>query len=520
MHSQPDRHDPPCRVLIIEDNEDDFVAVRALFAEISVREYELEWVKTFDAGIKAICRGGYDVCLVNLQLGGWDGIDLIRGARIRSGEMPMIVLTGHDSPEADNRALAEGAADFLVKSQITAPLLERSIRYAVERKRAKEALVESEERYRSLVELSPDAIFISCEGKVVFANLSAMRLFGAMSAAELIGKPAVEFAHPDHRDLAERRIRQIMEGGERVPLIEVKFLRLDGAEVDVEVTENRFQWQGRQAVQAIVRDITKRKRAEEALKESEARFKRLFEKAPLGYQSLNIDGEFIEVNQAWLDMFGYSREDVIGRSFENFFVEKDEFRKTFPQFKEVGEAVIPNGEFVCKDGSTKIIHIDGRIGYDEKGNFLQTHCMLTDITERKRAREALKESEERLKMAVEVLGAGIWDWNIQSGQILLSPCLKLMIGFGGDFPDSISAWQSRIHPDDLADMRKKADDIVEGRSSMHDAEYRILHNDGHYIWIHSHGLLHRDENGRPIRMIGLDFEITERKQLEEQIRRD
>ena len=126
------------------------------------------------------------------------------------------------------------------------------------------------------------------------------------------------------------------------------------------------------------------------LRESENRFRLLYEQAPLGYQSLDEDGCFIEVNQAWLDMFGYSRDEVIGHSFEDFFVEKGLLKEAFPRFKEAGEVLIPGYEILCRDGAAKVVAINGRIGYDEKGDFLQTHCILSDITESKRAEEKIK----------------------------------------------------------------------------------------------------------------------------------
>ncbi len=126
---------------------------------------------------------------------------------------------------------------------------------------------------------------------------------------------------------------------------------------------------------------------EEALQQSEERFRLLPENAPLGYHSLDGDGCLIEVNRAWLDMLGYSREEVIGRWFGEFLIAPDaeRFRSGFSRFKAVGGLHSAQFEVVRKDRSRLIIAIDGRVGYDERGNFKQTHCILRDISQQKLA---------------------------------------------------------------------------------------------------------------------------------------
>jgi PAS domain S-box-containing protein len=143
--------------------------------------------------------------------------------------------------------------------------------------------------------------------------------------------------------------------------------------------------------------------AKKALWQNEDRYRRLYECMPLGYQSLDADGRFVEANQAWLDMLGYSRDQVIGHWFGEFLPTSDQdlFRERFPRFKEIGEV---HNEFsmVRGDGSSINVHFDGRIGYDDQHRFKQTHCIISNITERTRAEvkrdeviAELKKSEAR-----------------------------------------------------------------------------------------------------------------------------
>lgn len=134
-----------------------------------------------------------------------------------------------------------------------------------EREQVQQRLCENEERYRHLVELSPDAIFINSGGQFVFANSVAVKIFGATSPSDLMGKPILERVHPDYREMFKRRLQQILEEGKLVGQMEQKFLNFDGTVIDVEVAASPFLYQQQPAVQVVVRDIRHRKQTEEEL---------------------------------------------------------------------------------------------------------------------------------------------------------------------------------------------------------------------------------------------------------------
>ena len=151
----------------------------------------------------------------------------------------------------------------------------------------------------------------------------------------------------------------------------------------------------------VAQDITERKGAEEALRESEERFRLLFENAPLPYQSLDERGYFLDVNQKWLETLGYEREEVIGKWFGDLLGPgfTEHFDKNFPMFKQ---ACVINGvefDMVAKNGRVIRLAFNGRVQLGRDGEFLRTHCIFTDITERKQAVEALRKSEQLLTLA-------------------------------------------------------------------------------------------------------------------------
>jgi PAS domain S-box-containing protein len=149
----------------------------------------------------------------------------------------------------------------------------------------------------------------------------------------------------------------------------------------------------------IPNDITEKKRLQNKLRESEERFRTLFEEAPLGYQSLAENGGIIYVNYEWCRMLGYNKEEVNGKWFGEFLSpeEQEKFRRNFKILKQTGVEYSVKYEMIKKDRTKIHVSIDGKVRYDEQGNYIQSHCILKDITEQKLAEDALVESEKRFR---------------------------------------------------------------------------------------------------------------------------
>ncbi len=144
--------------------------------------------------------------------------------------------------------------------------------------------------------------------------------------------------------------------------------------------------------------MEERERVVTALEESEHRYRRLFERSPVSYQSLDADGRFLIVNSTWLDVLGYSEDEVLGNWFGDFLAPayRDIFKERFPQFMAAGK-IHTEFEMVCKTGEIKFVGLDGVIGLDANGEFQQTHCVFKDITEERRAASELESAHDRLE---------------------------------------------------------------------------------------------------------------------------
>ena len=261
-----------------------------------------------------------------------------------------------------------------------------------ERKRAEEALHESESKYRQLVEGFPEAIAIYVEGKIVFVNSACLKLMRGTSADQLIGKSVIEFVHPDYRQLVTGRMKDISGTGATLPMMEEKFVRLDGSVVDVEVTAQRVTFGRDPGVQLVVRDITEKKAAQAALKETELRYSAAVEQSNEGIGIADLEGRYIMVNPALCRMTGYSKEELLTMRLTDLLPP----RVTPDLFRRVAVAEGPayrEQTLVRKNGSTFIALVTG--SSLEIGGQRYVQGMVQDITEHKKAEEALRQSEEQ-----------------------------------------------------------------------------------------------------------------------------
>ena len=256
--------DKPIRVLLVEDDEDDYVLTKTLVSARDNANIKLDWVTEFDEALAHACRRDYDVFLVDYRLGERTGIELIQEAFKTGCQAPMILLTGQDDSAVDYSALKLGAADYLVKGRIDAQLLGRSIRYAVRQAEITAELAEKENKYRSLFERSIDAIFVTDRGMIIREANPSLETLTGYSQEELCGKePHVLFDKPDQYETLRRRLEETGQIKDH----EVVLVSRDGRKFDcllsvVAVTQKggEVSW-----FQGIARDITEQKKAQRDL---------------------------------------------------------------------------------------------------------------------------------------------------------------------------------------------------------------------------------------------------------------
>jgi len=221
------------RVLLVDDDEDDYEVTRKLISRVEGSRFHLEWVPIYSSAIEAIKRNEHDVYLVDYRLGEQNGLDLLREVVGGGCKAPIIILTGQGERGVDIEAIEAGAADYLVKGTITSEGLERSIRHALERKRAEDALRESEEKYRDLFENSNDLIQIAkSDGLIVYVNGAWKKVLG-YADEEVSLFSFFDIVHPASRTKCQEVFQRAV-AGETIDYFEATFLTKDARAITVE----------------------------------------------------------------------------------------------------------------------------------------------------------------------------------------------------------------------------------------------------------------------------------------------
>jgi PAS domain S-box-containing protein len=378
-------------------------------------------------------------------------------------------------------------------------------------RRAMEALQRSEERYRTAIENSHDGVLIVREGKILFCNGRMIKMFGYDSADDFLHAKPYFFIHPS--DVA--RIRQINEdryAGKSVPeRYEFKGIRKDGKNLALEASVTRILFQDMPATLVYVRDLTDKKKAEEALKKSEEQYRRIVETTSEGICVLDKGWRITLVNNQIEKMFGYKQVEMIGKDFTIFG--SDEESAARRKRREQGIPEQFERKYQRKDGTTLWVHLSATPIVDENSRFVGAFAMLTDITARKCAEEALKESEERYRIVVEQTGQLVYDVDIAGGFVKRSGAISEISGYTPEeFQGDVNFWKNSIHPDDRA-LAVRSFRRAMRQCSYYDVEYRFRRKDGIYVFIEDRGIFLKDREGKACRMLGTMKNITRRKKL-------
>jgi PAS domain S-box-containing protein len=519
------------RVLLVEDSENDAMLLlrelrRGGFQPNSQRvctpEDMQEALRAADARNEP-----FQVVISDYYMPRFRAPDALRLLRELGYDLPFIVVSGKIGEDAAVEIMKEGANDYLTKENMSrlCPAIEREVREAKvrgERERAEKALGLSEDRFRRLVEQIPAVTYVQepidsdTPKAITYMSPQYEAMLGYPAETEILDEEHwLRMLHPDDRERVLAEELRTDETGEPYR-IEYRLIARDGRVVWVhdEATLVRDEegkalyWLG------VQYDITEQKRTEEELRQSEERFKVLSQEVVEGI-ILSENGRIIDANRSVTEMFGYRLEELIG---------KDAIELTPPGYREmVGQRISDEdtrhyeSRGLKKDGTTFPIEIRPRhLPYS--GRRIRVTSVI-DLTERKRAEEALIMSEERYRTLVEQLPAVTYMQEIEYATLAyVSPQIESVLGYSPEEylanPDLRS---QTIHPEDRGWVLQE-DIRTDETGEPYSVEYRRISHDGRVVWVREEAVLVRDAEGRPLFWQGILMDVTERKHQEEALR--
>jgi len=554
-------------VFLVDDDEDDYVLTRDLLAEAVEARFELEWADTYEAGLEAMERAQHHVYLLDYRLGERDGLELLCAAIASGCKVPIIMLTGRGDHAVDVVAMKAGAVDYLDKSELSAPLLERSIRYAIERvrveeelsqyrehleelveqrtteltraneqlqkeitehKQVEEALRESEERLRSLFEtMAEGVVVIAPDGQIVQANPAAERILG-LKRPEIEGRnyvgPEWEILRPDGtrmppeemagpRAMKEKRLVKDVVMGVKRPDGSISWINVSAAPL---ITESG-EFEG---VVGTFVDITERKRAEETIRRQLAEIASYYDNAPIGLAALDTNLRYLRINDRLAEINGIPAAAHIGKTVKEIVPTLEaQAREVTVEILRTGQPVTDiefSGETAAQPGVNRSWLESWHPLKGENGNIIGFAVMVLDITERKRSEEALREAEKRYRDLYD--SAPVMYHTIDTKGIVLE-CNQTeadMLGYSKEeiIGQPIYAFETK----EYQDLAPHA--LREGMEKGHAVgERRFVRKDGTIIDAALDATAIYDDSGQVVGFRSTFTDITERKRAEEALRR-
>lgn len=378
--------------------------------------------------------------------------------------------------------------------------------------------IDIRDQYQDVVEYAPIAIAsVSTKGEFLDVNDLFCKTLGYKKEV-LRNMKFNEITYSEDKKVSRINFFKMIENSQSAVNMEKRYVKRDGSIIWVELSARLLSDSNSISKKIVITivDITDQKNKEVKLQKSEEKYKSLFNRAPLAYHSLDTDGNLIEVNEQWLDMLGYNREDVIGKWFGDFLAPpcRDEFMVNFPKFKKQGHIQSEFG-VLHKKGTILYITFDGKILHDSHGVFKQTQCILKDITKQRELEQALAKNRRLTNSLMANTPDIIYIKNTEGKYLLFNEAAEKLSG--KRVSDILGKGVTAVFPADIAEKVMARDKEVLDKKEIITSEEKVKDASGKlHTFLSTKGPIF-DEDSVLIGMFGISRDITERTHWEQDL---
>ena len=376
-----------------------------------------------------------------------------------------------------------------------------------ERKQAENLLAQTRTNYETFFNTIDDFLFIlDVEGNIIHTNTTVIGRLG-YTPEELFGKSVLMVHPPDCRDEAGRIVGEMLNG--KATFCPVPIITKSGVQIPVETRVSHGFWDGKPAIFGVTKDISQ-------IKFSEEKFSKLFHINPSACGLTDLENhKYIEVNEAFYNLFGFDKNEVIGKTAAGLgLLTTESINAITGKLDSNGKADNIEAELTAKNGAIKYVLLSAENIYvqDKKYRYTIVH----DITERKLAEEKLQESEEKHRLLIENSHDIIYTLNPEGVFVFVSSAWTAFLGHPVEQVAG-QPFQLFVHPDDVPACFEFLHRVIETGQRQEGVEYRVQHIDGTWYWHTSSAVPMKDETGMVIGFEGVARDITERKKAEQEI---
>jgi len=514
----------PLRVLILEDRPAD---AELMVHELRQAGFDPAWQRVDnEADYQAHLDPALDVILADYSLPQWDAPRALRALQDRGFDVPFIMISGTVGEDVAVECMKQGAVDYLLKDRLArlGPAVVKALedqRLRLEKQQAAEALIASETRYRRLFEAAKDGILIldADTGQVLNVNPFLLDLLG-YSEEDLLGKKLWEIGLLRDIMASQAAFLDLQHQGytryENLPLES-----RDGRAIKVEFVSNAYMVNDKQVIQCNIRDITERKRAEEALHQERDRAQRYLDVAGVIMLALDAHGTITLINQRGCQVLGYEEQELLGQNwFETYLPEsvRETVVGVFEQLKagESGPGKYHENPVLTRTGEERLIAWYNTLLPDEAGRIVGTLSSGEDITERKRAEEALAGERNLLRTLIDNLPDLIYAKDTEGRFILANQATARRMGVAA--PDELLGHTDlEYYPSEVAEQyRRDENSVIRSGEPIIDNEEPLVNLSTHTTgWQLTSKIPLRRPDGEIIGLVGVGHDITRRKQANE-----